>query len=119
MYFSSGNHAQNTTLFAGGWLNTGTATESTIQLRIGKACSFKNLQVYSDSAVAAVTTTVEIFKNGVATGVIATLTPASRYAADLVNAITFAAGDKLSIQVISGATTGTRDYNISIEPFNV
>lgn len=117
MLWQSQALAQNTTIFMGGYITTGdSATENEVQVPM-PTCVLRNLRVSSSTAVSATTTTVEVFKNGVGTGVIATLGTSSRIAVDITNSASFTAGDLLSMKVISGATTGTRTYNALVETY--
>ncbi len=108
---------QNTTAYMGGYLTSGdSGTENEVQIPM-PACVLRNLRIVSSTAVAATSTVVTVRKNGSDSSVTATVTNASRQASDTTNSITFAAGDLLSIKVVSGATTGTRTYNATFELF--
>jgi len=115
-YMTSGNHAQNTTVYAGGYASSAgsSVTESEVQFPM-PACTVKNLRVCVSATVSATTTVLTIRKNGADTGVTATLTTSGRIVSDLVNTVAFAAGDLISVKIVSGATTGTRNYNVTFE----
>lgn len=114
--FTSYNQAQATTRYAGGYVSANaSATESDVQFPM-PACTVKNLRVCANTVVAAgQNCVVTVRKNGVDTGVTCTLTNSSRIASDLTNSVAFAAGDLMTVSVVSSATAGTHTYNILVE----
>lgn len=87
------------------------------------ACTLRNLRASVDTAPAGVqTVTITIRKNGVATALTCQLTngglSAGRVAVDTADSVTFAAGDLLSVQVVTSATVGTRSGAIAMEAFS-
>jgi hypothetical protein len=114
--FTSYGQTQNTTRYAAGYgSGDASATESDVQFPM-PACTVKNLRVCSNTVVAAgQNAVITIRKNGANTGVTCTLTNASRISSDLTNSVAFAAGDLMTVSVVSSATAGTHTYNILVE----
>lgn len=121
--FQCGQQAQALTRYAGAFSCNGgggmglfqSATETDCQVPM-PACTLRNLRVMAGTVVAAgQNTVVTIRKNGVDTGLTCTLVNASRIITDLVNSVVFVAGDILSVKVVSSATAGTHDYQITVE----
>lgn len=79
------------------------------QSPMGAAGTVKNLSVsYETAPGVGLTRTFTVYKNGVATAVTGTTAANGRTATDLVNTVSFVAGDTLSlVTTASGATTGT------------
>lgn len=121
--YACGSQAQALTRYAGAYSGNGaggpgaaqSATETDVQVPM-PACTLRGLRVASNTVVAAgQNCVITIRKNGVDQTITCTLTNASRLASDLANSVSFAAGDLLSIKVVSSATAGTHTYNITIE----
>lgn len=114
------NQAQALTRYAGSYGTPIIATnENEAQIPMPSACVLRNLRVSVDTTPAGVqTVTVTVRKNGVATALTAQCTNGGgRVAADTSNSVSFAAGDLLSVQVVSSATVGTRTGAIGVEVF--
>ncbi|MBR1124522.1 hypothetical protein JQ628_23550 [Bradyrhizobium lablabi] len=82
--------------------------ENTVQFPISQAGTLKNF--YFATAVApggAQTLTITLRKNGVATGITATITGAAISASDLTHTVSVVAGDLLSLQVVASAAAAT------------
>lgn len=115
VFFQAQSMAQALTRYAGGYATTGmTATENEVQVPM-PACTLKNLRAASETTLPASSTTVTVRKNGVDTALTCTLTTSGRTSSDTSNSVTFAAGDLLSIKIVSGATAGTRYYNVGVD----
>lgn len=116
VFFHAYEQVQNVTRYMVDYAmgNAPTATESEVQIPM-PACTLRNLRAMSHSAVAAGNTVLTVRKNGVDTGLTCSLGAGSRLASDTANSVVFAAGDLLSIKVVSGAATGTRTYNASVD----
>jgi len=116
--FTMLSQAQNTTRYMGSWVSGYLATvESEVQIPM-PACTVKNLR----AAVSAVPPagqffTVTVRKNGVATALTVIIDSTGRVQADTTHTVIFAAGDLLSIESVSSATTGTKHLSAGIEAY--
>jgi hypothetical protein len=76
----------------------------------------KNLRVRLGTAPGgADTVTVNVMKNGLATGITTTITAGGTTNTDLVNIASVAAGDTISFQSVSSATSGAANLSCSVE----
>lgn len=118
MLFHSLNQAQNTTVYAGGYIGANqSATETDVQVPVS-AANFKNLRAVVNSALpSGQTCTVTVRKNGVDTALTLTITSGDGTTSvkNIVNEIAFADDDILTIKVVLSATTGSRYVVISLE----
>ena len=119
MAFCAIAFAQASTTYLGGYQNgveSGTELEVSIPM---PACRIRNLRgIFDATPAAGQTMTVTVRKNGVATAVTCQFTNGgANEATDLVNEVTFAADDRLSIEAVSSATLGTRDLTISLQAY--
>ncbi len=123
--YQAGDQAQALTRYAaaysgnaiGALIDAQSATETDVQVPM-PACILRGLRVVSNTAVAGgQNCVITVRKNGVDQALTCTLTSAGRFASDLdpTHGIVFAAGDLLSVKVVSSATAGTHTYNITIE----
>lgn len=114
MYFTSRQQAQNTTLYMGGHGCAGNATEATKQTPI-TAGTLKNFILMNEgTGVGGQSWTANVRVDGV-TQVTLTLSGTTTVATDTSTSVTVTAGQKVSVQVISSATTGTRDIQFAMD----
>lgn len=114
LFMTSKGQVQASTRYMGGHGCAGHATEGFKQspLTAGK---LKNFILLNEGAgVAGQTWTANVRKNG-ATVLTLTLTGAAVVTSDTTTEITWAATDRLSVEVISSATTGTRDIQFACD----
>lgn len=116
MAFLSYNQAQGTTCYMQGYApQTATTNEGNVSLPIS-AGVIKNLRCRASAAPPGVQTVIlTVRKNGVDTGLTVTLNNANQYAFDLVNTVSFSAGDLLSISSVTSASTGTLQITATLE----
>lgn len=89
------------------------ASEATAEMIIPLNCNVNNLYCNVTSNANTVNGTVTVFKNGIATALVVTITALTTGVfSNLVNTIAFAAGDAISFE-LSQATTGSCIENIS------
>lgn len=118
--FSALNQVASSTFFLGGYATFNDSTvESDVQFPM-PACIVMNLRVsVGATALGAATTVITVRKNGVDTALSATLTTAGRVATDFNNVIVFAAGDLMSVKCAAGAVGATKNYNATVEIFQI
>lgn len=76
----------------------------------------KNMQINLTAAPASGQTVVfTVMKNGVATGLVVTMTDADTQVINTVSTLTVAQGDLLALKVLTGATSGAMEFNGSFE----
>jgi hypothetical protein len=105
--------ATTTTRYMPPGYDSALASLTAIQYRMPAACKLKNLRVRHNITAgngAAIVYTVR--KNGVATALSASLASTSSDASDLVNVVSFVAGDLLDIEVTKAASVGTSPNDI-------
>lgn len=114
LYFTARQMGQNATNFMSGHACIAIAAESPRQFPI-TAGTLKNFILLTGTSVpAGQTVTANIRINGV-TKVTVVLTGAGTVQTDTTSTITAAAGDLLSVQVITSATTGTLDIQFACD----
>lgn len=114
LYFTSRQQAQATTLYMGGHACTGNATEATKQFPL-TAGTLKNFILMNEGAgVGGETWTANVRVNG-ATVATLTLSGAATVAVDTSTSVAVTAGQKVSVQLISSALTGTRDIQFAMD----
>ena len=96
---------------------SGAASVTEIKVRVPRACVAKNLMMRSSSAPgAAKTDTITVRKNGVDTILTTNLSGAAQTSnQDSTNAVMFAAGDDISVKLVTAVATGTNDLMVSLE----
>ena len=92
-----------------------TATESTISQPLPVAGTLKNLYIKlsSNAGTTGNGYTFTVFKNGVATSIVVTITGTATTGSDLVNTTTFVAGDTISIRAVPSASGATNSINLT------
>ena len=112
---SNNSAVNNTTLFfpvTGAIAGNATDAQAGLRSLVSRAGTIKNLYVKISAALAAGKTgTVTVYKNGVATALVATLSVGPILFSDTTNSFTVAAGDEVGIQV---STTGNVKFSWAV-----
>jgi hypothetical protein len=97
-------------------MGIGQLSASEVKVRIPRATVIQSLVLRALTAPGVgKTDTVTVRKNGVDTTLTASLVGAAVSAQDLANAVSFAAGDDLSIKIVTAIATATSDLSCSLE----
>lgn len=117
IFLSSINQAQGTTRYMSGHGQTGETVESIVQFPL-MAGTVSNFILYNcGTGVAGQTWTLNIRKNGT-TVLPLTLSGTTTVVTDLLTTITFSNNDKISAELISSATTGTRTIQFAFDHYS-
>ncbi len=112
---SNNTAVNNTTLFfpvTGAIAGNATDAQAGLRSLVSRAGTIKNLYVKISAALpSGKTGTVTVYKNGVATALVATLSVGPTLFSDTVNSFTVAAGDEVGIQV---STTGNVKFSWAV-----
>lgn len=114
---STANNASTTlTLYNGIQDSSGVATTATpaTQVVVGSG-TFRNLYCGLSSTIASGSYLVELYKNGVATGVSVTLDSSNQYKADTSNTVTYSEGDEFYYQITPSSPSAARAIKMSLE----
>lgn len=95
------------------------ATEAIASMRVPFACTINKLQWHESNGHASSTFTCTLYKNGIATSLVATAanTAANVVATDDANSVSVAAGDTISISIIR--TAGSQSITYPVWAFQV
>lgn len=116
VFLSSAAQSQNTTRYMSGHAQSGTATESEVQVPV-PAGTIKNLiALNGDAGVGGETITFNLRVNGTTQATI-TLTGTDVVTADLVTEVTVVADDLVSVEATTSTSTGTVDLHFAYEHF--
>jgi hypothetical protein len=84
----------------------GNATEPPAGQAVGRDGTLRRLQVHATQNTLNGPTTITIYKNGVATVLTVTLAAGTKNGSDNVTTVAVATGDNISVEVVTGGTTG-------------
>ena len=98
--------AGNTRYYSLATRSAGSTTELPAQLVLGRAGTLRRLQVKAKQNTLDGATTIKVFQNGTATALAVTLAAGAKTGDDTTHTVPVAVGDRISMEVITGGTTG-------------